>query len=359
MIYNENEINYLSEGRKTMKNKQILFTAPGIAELVENEVSDELGPEHVLLETEYTAVSAGTERANLMGELNITPNKALRSPTPVFPRALGYSGVGRVLKVGSAVKDLKAGDRAIISFGQHKKYNVMWEGQVFKVPYDDISSEELALCVISQFPMEGVRKLRLEIGESCMIMGLGILGLMSVKFAKQAGAVPLIAVDPNPERRKMALDMGADFALDPTEPDFAKNVKELTIKGTGVDCVIEVSGNTKALKQALGCIRPLGRVTLLGCSRNEDTYDMYSDVHGPGVSIIGAHTNARPKYESMPGNWTARDDSMAYINLLHLGRMTMKDLISEIHSPEDAGEVYSRLAENKFPIGVIFDWKKV
>lgn len=340
-----------------MKNKQILFTAPGIAELVQNEIKDDLEPDQVLIETEYTAISAGTERANLMGDLNITWVADLRGDKPKFPRALGYSGVGRVLKVGSAVKSLAVGDRAIICFGKHEKYNIVRESNAFKVPYDDIPSSELSLCVISQFPMEGLRKLRLEIGESCMVVGLGILGLLAVKLARNAGAVPLIAVDPNSERRKMALEMGADYALDPREEDFYERVKTLT--NGGVHCAIEVSGISAVLNQTLKCMRRMGRVTLLGCSRTPDVYDMYSDVHGPGITLIGAHTMARPLVESMPGNWTARDDSMAYMNLLHSGRMTVSDLISEIHSPEDAPEVYARLAENKFPIGVIFDWKQV
>lgn len=339
----------------TIKTHDILFTAPGVAELVASE--KELTPTgaNVLVKTEFTAVSAGTERDNLMGEFHI--NGDIKNCHVNFPRQLGYSGIGTVIAIGPACKQVKVGDRVIIHFGKHTAYNLVPESKVFPL-MDGISPEEAALIVIASFPIEGVRKARLELGESAMVMGLGILGLIGIQLCRIAGAAPVIAADPNPERRTLALTLGADYALDSTAPDFAETVKSLT-GGAGVNVVVDSAGVAAATIAAFDCMARFGRMTLLGCTRHADVYDFYHAIHAPGVTVIGANNSARPQYESQPGNWTGRDDCMALQRLLRGGRLSFEKLISEIHSPANAPEVYARLAEGKFPIGVLFDWKQL
>lgn len=338
-----------------MKNQQIVFTEPNVAELLENEVNDTLAEEDVRVRMIYTVVSAGTERANLVGECNISGER--KGCNTLFPRKLGYCGVGIVDALGSRVSRLHIGQRVIVYFGKHSLYNVVHQDHAIPVEPEDVEDLDAALMVIAGFPAEGVRKSRLEYGESCLVVGAGILGLIAVSLARIAGAVPVIVSDPNPERRKLALTMGADFALDPLDAEYVRNVKDAA-GGSGVNVVVEASGNSAALKSALLCCAPMARVTLLGCTRTPDTYDLYHDVHYPGVSLIGAHNFARPKYESMPGNWTAADDYRAMLRLIRYGRLNLRPLISEIHSPEDAPAVYNRLAfDRDFPIGVLFDWR--
>jgi threonine dehydrogenase-like Zn-dependent dehydrogenase len=108
-------------------------------------------------------------------------------------------------------------------------------------------------------------------------------------------------------------------------------------------------------------MREMGRVALLGCTRSSKfEIDYYGKVHGRGISLIGAHTQARPKYESSAGLWTDRDDLRAVLDLVRGGRLNFRDMIHEVHSPLEAQEVYTRLANEKnFPIGVLFDWSRV
>lgn len=94
--------------------------------------------------------------------------------------------------------------------------------------------------------------------------------------------------------------MGADYAIDPLDKDFVSNVKEVT-KGKGVNATAEVTGESVAMKQALECAAWMGRVSLLGCTRVSDTAtDYYTQVHRPGIKLIGAHNFVRPKHESYP-----------------------------------------------------------
>lgn len=335
-----------------MKAKQIVFTQPNVAELLCVEVM-EPEPEQVMVQTVVSTISCGTERANITGNANVSYKSA---PAVSFPRCVGYSSSGIVVKKGEAVTDLEIGDRVIVSWGYHKTHNISFLENITKIDCDAISFEEAALMHIGSFPMAAIRKTRLEIGESCLIMGLGILGLFAIQFAKAAGAVPVIAADPVKERRDIALSLGADYAFDPTEADFAQKVKEVT-KG-GANTAIEVTGLGIGLDQALDCMARFGRVALLGCTRDSDfTIDYYRKVHGPGITLIGAHTNARPVSESHPGWFTQKDDIKTILKLCEYGRIDIKRMIFETHSPTECNEVYTRLVNDRtFPPVVQFHW---
>ena len=334
-----------------MKNKQIIFTAPRTAELCECELR-EIGIGEVLIETEYTVVSGGTERANLMGMLNAGGNK--------FPKTLGYCGIGRVLQIGAEVKSVAVGDRVLVYHGKHAKYNIRPEADVTKVTDENISSLDAAFVVIATMGLGGVRKLEIELGESAMVMGLGLLGMFAVQFCRLSGAHPVVAADPNPQRRALALELGADYAFDPTAPDFTDRVKMVT-KGKGVRATVEVTGVSAAMKQALECASYMGRIALLGCTRVSDcAVDYYKEVHRPGVKLIGAHNFVRPKVDSYPHHWTHQDDCNAILDMIASGRVRVAPIVSRVVSPIKAPQIYTELCDDPaFPLGTVFDWREI
>ena len=336
-----------------MKVKQIVFTKPCVAELLEKEI-DAPKSNEVQVRLAVSTISSGTERANLIGDPNID---IVGSGSVIFPRTAGYSSSGVVEAVGEGVTEFKVGDKVAMSWTTHKQVINMDKNLVYKLP-ESVSFNDGALIHISTFPMAAIRKCRLEIGESAIVMGMGVLGLVAIPLLKTAGAVPVIAVDPVPEKREKALSVGADYALDPFAEDFAKTVKEIT--GGGAKVGIEVTGIGAGLDGILDCMARFGRVALLGCTRNKDfTIDYYRKVHGPGITIVGAHTQARPQYESRDGWWTQRDDVKTTLKLTEMGRIKLSDMIDEIHSPVEAPEIYTRLANEKsFPM-VQFDWRKL
>ncbi len=338
-----------------MKTKQIVFVEKNTARLLDVETA-QLGAHDVTVKLHYTAISSGTEKANLTGVANIGIDLKEDSPV-VFPRTVGYSGAGVIEEVGAEVASVKPGDRVIVFWGKHMGHITINEHNVVKIP-DGVSLQEAAMLFIATFPAAAIRKCKLEFAESAMVMGLGILGQYAVKLLRAAGACPVVAVDPVAERRQIALDSGADYAFDPTAEDFAAQVKAVT---GGVKVCIEVTGLGKGLDQALDCMAPYGRVALLGCTRSSNfSIDYYGKVHGPGVQLFGAHTLARPKLESAPALWTDRDEIAGLLRLADGGRLSIKDLIKEVNSPADCYEVFYRLATDRnFPIGVLFDWNAI
>ena len=335
-------------------NRSIIFVSPGVAEVIDKEMP-KVEADQVLVKLNRTTISAGTERANLVGDPNVSPSKTVKEVP--FPRRSGYSAAGVVVEVGENVTSLKVGDRVACSWTRHAEYFAVKESCAYKLP-DSVSDAEAALVHIATFPLAAIRKCNLEIGESAIIMGLGVLGLVSIGLLRAAGAAPIIAVDPVPEKRELALSLGADFALDPFAPDFEERVKEIT-KG-GVNVALEITGKGQGLDMVLDCMAKFGRVALLGCTRNSDfSIDYYRKVHGPGITLVGAHTMARPKVESHEGWWTEKDDAEAIIKLIELGRINFSVLVEDVLSPLDAPEIYDKLAKNPaFPI-VQFDWRKI
>lgn len=333
-----------------MKNKQIFFTGIHQAELLECEIP-KLQANDVLVRTEYTVISGGTERACILG---------MKNTVQKFPMSLGYCGVGYVEEVGSQVTGLAAGDRVLIYHGHHAKYNVIPSLDATKVENTGVSSLEAAFVIIASMGLGGVRKLELEIGESAMVMGQGLLGIFATQFLRINGANPLIAADLSPARRSLALQLGADYAFDPADKDFVNKVKSVT-RRKGVNATVEVTGVSAAMSQALECAAGMGRISLLGCTRVSDfPIDFYTQVHRPGIKLIGAHNFVRPKHESYPHHWTHHDDCRAILDLIENKRIEVMPIVSRIVSPENAAEIYNQLCDdNEFPMGTVFDWKNV
>ncbi len=303
--------------------KQIVFTKKNTAELLGSEVRD-LKPYEVKVKTVISTISCGTEKANITGDLNVSifdgPAKEA-----VFPRYGGYSSAGVVIEIGKDVKNVAVGDRVAVTNCTHKAINVVNEQNAIKIP-DNISFNEAAMAFIGSFSIAAIREARLEVGESCLVMGLGILGQLAVQYTRVSGAVPIIVADPNEERRNMALKNGADYALNPLDKDFAEQVKKLT--DGGVNVALEISGVGAGLISCLDCMARFGRVVLEGCTRNCDfTVDFYRKVHGCGVQIIGANSAARPSVDSSPGFFTQSDDIKSILKLCAGKRVDMKGLV--------------------------------
>lgn len=351
-----------------MKNYRVSVLRPGEAVLEEYEQRAPEGNE-VLIRNDYTVVSAGTERAW---------SQDMNNAHPKFPYRPGYCGAGTVVAVGPEVQNYKVGDRVIVNWAGHQLYSLKrdWsvpvqyvntqptslynlkQEHIVRIP-DNVDTLDASFANIASFSFNGVRKLHLEIGESCMVAGQGILGVFAMQVAGLSGAVPLLVSDFSAERRALALKLGADYALNPADSDYLEQIRDIT-DGEGVHCVVEVTGSAAALQQALEYIAWEGRISLLGCTRVPDVpIDFYRYVHGRGVQLFGAHTFSRAKVETHPYHWTQEDDYRAYLKLVANGKMKARDIISRIMHPSQCTEVFAAMAgESHAPaMGLVFDWQ--
>ena len=171
-----------------MKSSQIVFTAPGVAELVQTEIPAPAAGQ-VQVRIAVSAVSSGTERANLLG--SDTLSWVVPKCEAVFPRVLGYSSAGVIEQVGEGVTEFAVGDRVALSWSTHTHLQNIAAANV--TPIGEIPFEEAALFHIATFPLAALRKCKLELGESAIVMGMGILGLTAIKLLRAAGAAPSAA----------------------------------------------------------------------------------------------------------------------------------------------------------------------
>jgi 2-desacetyl-2-hydroxyethyl bacteriochlorophyllide A dehydrogenase len=335
-----------------MNGKQIVFERKGHAVLADIEVPQPAAGQ-IVIENDYTVISAGTERANLVQLPNTVTAK---EGFPFYP---GYSGAGRVCAIGAGVGDFRIGDRVVVNWGGHRSHTLKPAKDILKIEDSAIDLLDAAFAPIAAFSFLGVRKLRLELGESAMIAGLGILGMFAVQAAALSGAIPVLALDFDPVRRALALKLGAAAAFSPDEEHVIDKIRAAT--GGGPNAVVEVTGSAAALQQALEYIAWEGRISLLGCTRISDApIDYYKYVHARGVSLIGAHTFTRAQSESAPGRWTERDDYKTFLKLVGAGKLQTRPFIAEIVSPAEGPAVFARLAEaDSVPLGIVFDWRQV
>lgn len=328
-----------------MSGARIAFVAPGRAEL-EAFAIPKPQPGKVLLQTLCTLVSRGTERACLLGQV----------ANAHFPCYLGYSAVAKILDSGG-VDGFQAGDRVAVYHSSHASHLLKDPADLVPIESPNLASEEAVFAIVAAMGLQGLRKLRTELGESVVVMGLGLLGSFALQCARLSGAVPLLGIDGAESRRRLAIQVGADAVFHHETPDLAAKIIDLT-RG-GAQAVLEVTGNPEAIKQGLGFMAPQGRIALVGCSRTPTTdLDFYHLVHRPGISIIGAHNFVRPARDTYPGHWTMRADMAMLLRLFTARRIQVKPYITEIVAPEQAPAVFQALAQDGASptIGTIFRW---
>jgi 2-desacetyl-2-hydroxyethyl bacteriochlorophyllide A dehydrogenase len=188
-----------------MEGLRIVWPAPKQVELASFEIPSPK-PFEVLIETEYSVISAGTERANLTS----MPNTSQQ-----FPQLPGYSAVGRIIETGAEVSNVQAGDRVICYHTGHTSHAVKPAEGLVKIEDRSISLKEAAFVVIASMSLQGVRKARLELGESVMIMGQGLLGLFAVQLAQFSGGLPVIAADLNESETQVSAAAWSGYCVEP------------------------------------------------------------------------------------------------------------------------------------------------
>lgn len=301
----------------------------------------------VLVASECTLISPGTERAFLLG----LPNAMGR-----YPSRPGYSNIGKIVDVGNGVSGFSVGDRVASTHG-HSSHFIAYPNRLLKVASTDVSSEEAVFFNLSAIALQGVRKARIELGESALVIGQGLIGLLALQLAKLNGAVPVIAADLTDSRLELSKSIGADHILNPEDRDFSDRLQSATM-GKGPAIVIEATGHPDAITTALSAAGWGARVVLLASTRGETPkVNFYRDVHKKGLVLYGAHNSIRPRQESSPNFWTSEDDGRLMLSLIAHKRFNVAPLISHRVAGHDAPKAYQLLMEwNPGLLGVVLQW---
>jgi predicted dehydrogenase/threonine dehydrogenase-like Zn-dependent dehydrogenase len=348
----------------------------------------------VLIRTTCSLVSLGTERmlvefgkANLIEKARQQPDKVkqvldkikadglLPTLEAIFnklgqPLPLGYCHVGRVIAVGKGVTSFQIGDR-VASNGNHAEVVCVPQNLVVKIP-NNVSDEEATFTVIGSIGLQGVRLLQPALGESIVVIGLGLIGLVTAELLKANGC-RVIGIDFDQRKLNIAKEKGVVAFNPATDGDIVKQVLEQTCQ-TGCDGVI-ITASAKGdeiIHQAAQMSRQRGRIVLVGVVgldvRRDDFYKkelsfQVSCSYGPG-RYDEEYENKGQDYPIGFVRWTEKRNFEAVLYAISTGSLDVKPLISEIVPLNEYDQIYGDMKKKrviasilKYPEQVTFSSK--
>ena len=202
---------------------------------------------------------------------------------------MGYSNVGRITEVGANVNNVKIGD-IVQTDGPHQTQVIRPGRACIKIP-DGVKPEYGIFFTNLMTAYNGLLDTDIKLGDTIVVSGMGVLGQLVAQMAKRSGALQVICVDVEEKRLNIAKENGADYVINPkTCADVAMEVKKLT-QNRGADAVIEVSGNQKALNEAIRMVVPDGIVTALGWYQGTcQALDLSEEFHHNRVTLRCSQT---------------------------------------------------------------------
>lgn len=338
---------------------------------------EDLPSDGIRVKVEYAAPKHGTELHSFfhgadpvyydMETLCFMPTKPVpeSEKKPRLHRP-GNMWVGHVIEAGSGQTRFAVGDR-VAGYGPFRTVQTV-KADAPLIPGPGIISDVLpmteemswkaALCYDpAQYALAGIRDAHLRLGDTCVVSGLGAIGMITAQMAKLAGAACVIVSDPIAKRREIALKNGADFAIDPLSEDAGLQMKRLT-GNRGADVAIETSGTYPALA---ACLRGLvygGTIAIVGWyGPDKGGFHLGHEAHMNNAHLVFARACSEPNPDVHSG-WSWRRLNETCWNLLQNGRINCEEIIDPVVSFEEAGEAYRTYLIEKpaesVKLGVIF-----
>lgn len=345
----------------------------------------------VLVRTAYSLISAGTERAkvelarkSLLGKARARPEQARQvlqtlqqqGPLATYQKVmnrleqlqpLGYSCSGIVLSVGADVGEFQIGDRVACAgagYANHAEVNFVPQNLCVMVP-KGVTLDAAAFSTVGAIALQGVRQAEARLGETVIVIGLGLVGLLTLQLLRAAGCT-VIGMDPNADRRALAEEFGA--AATTNDEALAMRVTAELTGGHGADAVI-ITAATRSngpVGLAGALCREKGRVVVVGDVRMDLPRPPYysrelevrlSRSYGPG--------RYDPQYEEKGIDypygyvrWTEKRNMEAFLGLVAQGLVNINPLVSHRFKLGEAEKAYQLIeGESGEPyLGVLMEY---
>jgi predicted dehydrogenase/threonine dehydrogenase-like Zn-dependent dehydrogenase len=341
-------------------------------------------PGRVLVANGASVISSGTERASLSDGGGSLAMRAVRNPNLVAltlrharehgvretvelvrnavsdDTVLGYACAGLVLDTGG-LADFASG-QAVACAGagsaNHAEFVSVPGNLVAAVP-DGVPLRDAAFTTLGAIAMQGVRRASASLGERVVVVGLGLLGLLTLQILRAAGCV-VVGVEPDSHRRGLALELGAQLALSPEEA--SERVREWSA-GAGADVAIvtAASASSAIINEAIAMVRRKGRVVPVGdvglALERGPLYQREADVlistsYGPG-RYDPLYEDAGVDYPLAYVRWTENRNMVEFLRLLANGQVTVEPIVGLELTVERAGEAYDALRGTPPPLAVV------
>jgi 2-desacetyl-2-hydroxyethyl bacteriochlorophyllide A dehydrogenase len=341
-----------------MRVRQAVLLEPFKVEVREADLPPP-GPNQVLVHTEVSAVSAGTELAVWTGTHQWLKDPAL--PEWKFPFRPGYSAAGTVADVGRDVRGWKPGER--VSYpGNHASAELLTlgheRGRLWKLPAG-LDAEWASLACIARYGLGAAIRPGITLGRSAAVLGLGVIGQFALRCLLAAGAHPVVGIDAVAMRRRAALAAGAGHALDPG----AGNVRDAlagVLGQRGAEIVADATGVPDAVPVAMSLACDGGQVVVVGSPRGRARdVNFYDDLHRRYLEVTGAHGNMlfEPAHTRLAGAWDIDKAQQWLLAALASSRLSTAGLVTHRIAPQELGGAYEGLMHDKEKyLGVVVRW---
>jgi 2-desacetyl-2-hydroxyethyl bacteriochlorophyllide A dehydrogenase len=338
-----------------MKIQQVIVTGQNEVELQENELgTGDLGPAEIVVETEFTYISAGTELANYTAK---DPNVFVKDTWCAYPWNSGYANVGRVTAVGSNVTRTTVGER-VFSYGPHSsahRYNS--ERLVVPVP-DDIEPAIAAASRMAAVALTAPILSRIQDNPWVVMFGLGMVGNLAAQAYTIMGC-RVIGVDPVAERRAVAEQCGVLHTVGGDQEEVRARIKSITDGEMG-NITVDAVGHSAVCVEALRATATFGQMLILGTPRvpvEGDLTEIFNDAHGRWITIQGAIEWCLPMYPTTRNAESQFSKQQTVFDWIRRGEMKFEPLISHRMKPEQIKEAYEGLLNHPDTYtGVLLDW---
>lgn len=295
------------------------------------------GKDEVLIRTEFSGVSVGTEMAGAYGR------NLLWGEPPFTP---GYQGVGRIVAFGemSTSHNFKVGDLVAYFTGKgtHRSLTIASIARTHRVNESPLS-KYVGLYVQPCVAANALNKAKVKSGDQVLIVGQGLIGQATAIFSKMRGA-HTVTTDVSPQRLKISRNVCAHEVFDTSSRPCSEIVMERY--PNGFDVVVESTGILSLVEEALKCVRFEGTVVFEGHYAGEIKFE-FNLAHRKQIDAVFPFFIGEPKMRE------------AVIDMITEGQFPMKDLVSHDISWRDAAKTYSKLfgPERDSLNGILIDWR--
>jgi 2-desacetyl-2-hydroxyethyl bacteriochlorophyllide A dehydrogenase len=311
------------------KESRVVFVGQDDCRIENFSIPETLAPDQVLVRNAASLVSAGTELAILRK----THRGFAMSPVASWidhPHYPGYANVGRVIATGERVTAVTTGD-LVWHPSPHATVSVLPGINCLIVPAG-VSPEDAVFFALAQVAMTSIRRAPCLMGETVLVSGAGLVGMLCAQLYRLAGARVTIA-DPSAGRLNRARDAGLHEAIDLTATTLeARYADHPDQKPT---LVVEAAGVEASIASCLKVAATGGRVVLLGSPRNLMEIDPYTDIMLKGLTIIGAHAMSVEK--------AVREMDVDYLFQLCGGALRLDAIRTHVLPYTDAPALYDKL----------------
>lgn len=369
--------------------KQVLIKAG--AAIVEEVPAPQVGAKNILVQVTHSCISVGTEIAGVRMSGLPLYQRALKQPDNVKKvidmmrdegikrtlgrvmgklsagSATGYSASGHIVALGKDVEGFVVGERVACAgagVANHAEIIDVPVNLAVRVP-EALHNGIASTVTLGAIAMQGVRRAQPTLGETLVVVGLGILGQITAQILSANGC-RVIGVDLDPNRVQLALDNGMDIGINPGQENYVERVLKYT-DDLGADAVIvtAATASNQVISEAMQACRKKGRVVLVGdVGLDLNRADFYkkeldfliSTSYGPG-RYDPHYEEGGQDYPIAYVRWTENRNMQAYIDLLAKGKINLNNLHSQPYPIDKAGEAYAALkGEGEKPLLVLLEY---